>query len=227
MGVHTRYIDGLGKRVIVAPETLVRVCAALGAPIERPADAADALRAHRAGPKQPAPAARARRVGWSRCHRSSRGRRRHAEVHCADGDVVRLDTAGAELRRLARFRRLSPAHARSGGTSGDLHRDCRSGADHGGGPAPTGAGASGPTSPRSARPAAGRWATSGTWRSFCRWVRERGGDLVTVLPLLPTFNTEPPEPSPYSPVSRLFWSELMLDLEDAHRPAAASGQLWT
>ena len=40
-----------------------------------------------------------------------------------------------------------------------------------------------------------------------------------VLPLLPTFNTEPPEPSPYSPVSRLFWSELILDLGDAHRPA--------
>ena len=43
MGVHTRYTDGLGRRVIVAPETLVRVCAALGAPVERPADAAAAL----------------------------------------------------------------------------------------------------------------------------------------------------------------------------------------
>jgi 4-alpha-glucanotransferase len=54
--------------------------------------------------------------------------------------------------------------------------------------------------------------------SFCRGLRERGGDLVTVLPLLPTFNTTPAEPSPYSPVSRLFWSELVLDLGDAHRP---------
>jgi 4-alpha-glucanotransferase len=54
--------------------------------------------------------------------------------------------------------------------------------------------------------------------SLCRWVGERGGDLVTVLPLLPTFNAEPPEPSPYSPVSRLFWSELILDLGDAHVP---------
>ena len=43
-------------------------------------------------------------------------------------------------------------------------------------------------------------------------------DLVTVLPLLPTFNTEWPEPSPYSPVSRLFWSELVLDLGEQHRP---------
>ncbi len=55
--------------------------------------------------------------------------------------------------------------------------------------------------------------------SLCRWVRERGGDLVTVLPVLPTFNSEPPEPSPYSPVSRLFWSELILDLEAGHRPS--------
>src|SRR6266496_1970928 len=47
MGVHTRYTDGLGKRVTVTPETLLRVCAALGAPVERPADAAAALRAHR------------------------------------------------------------------------------------------------------------------------------------------------------------------------------------
>src|SRR3954470_11940111 len=47
MGIHTRYINGLGKSVIVAPETLVRVCAALGAPVERPGDAAGALRAHR------------------------------------------------------------------------------------------------------------------------------------------------------------------------------------
>jgi 4-alpha-glucanotransferase len=56
--------------------------------------------------------------------------------------------------------------------------------------------------------------------TLCRWVRERGGDLVTVLPLLPTFNEAPTEPSPYSPVSRLFWSELILDLGDAHRPSA-------
>jgi 4-alpha-glucanotransferase len=61
--------------------------------------------------------------------------------------------------------------------------------------------------------------------SLCRWVAERGGDLVTVLPLAPTFNTQGPEPSPYSPVSRLFWSELILDLGEAHRPAAAPAHL--
>jgi 4-alpha-glucanotransferase len=39
-----------------------------------------------------------------------------------------------------------------------------------------------------------------------------GGSVVTVLPILPTFNDPPAEPSPYSPVSRLFWSELVLDV---------------
>src|SRR5438552_9176585 len=48
LGVHTRYTDGLGKRITVVPETLVRVCAALGAPITRVSDASRALHAHRA-----------------------------------------------------------------------------------------------------------------------------------------------------------------------------------
>ena len=47
MGVLTHYIDGLDRPVDVAPETLVRVCAALGADIARPSDAPEALRARR------------------------------------------------------------------------------------------------------------------------------------------------------------------------------------
>ena len=45
LGVHTSYVDGLQRPVTVELETLARVCAALGAPIERPADAPAALRA--------------------------------------------------------------------------------------------------------------------------------------------------------------------------------------
>src|SRR5260370_828749 len=56
--------------------------------------------------------------------------------------------------------------------------------------------------------------------SLCRGGGERGGDLVALLPLLPTFNAPPPEPSPYSAVSRLFWSELILDVGDAVRALA-------
>ncbi len=53
---------------------------------------------------------------------------------------------------------------------------------------------------------------------LCGWVQAHGGDLVTVLPLLPTFNEHPAEPSPYSAVSRLHWSELVLDLGEHHHP---------
>jgi 4-alpha-glucanotransferase len=56
------------------------------------------------------------------------------------------------------------------------------------------------------------------FESAARWIREHGGDVITVLPLLPTYNTGDAEPSPYAAVSRLFWSELMLDLGESHRP---------
>src|SRR5688500_9559420 len=42
------------------------------------------------------------------------------------------------------------------------------------------------------------------------WVRELGGKVVATLPLLAGFDAEP---SPYSPVSRLFWNERYLDVE--------------
>jgi hypothetical protein len=48
MGVYTHYVDGLDRAVTVGPETLVRVCASLGAPITKPAEAAEALRAWKA-----------------------------------------------------------------------------------------------------------------------------------------------------------------------------------
>ena len=46
MGVATRFRDGLGNQVEVGAETLVRVCAALGAEVADLRDAPAALRAH-------------------------------------------------------------------------------------------------------------------------------------------------------------------------------------
>lgn len=221
MGVATRYTDGLRKRVTVAPETLVRVCAALGAPIARPGDAADALRAVRAtkstGLVPPV------LVAWDGTLAPlaiSADGPVHAEVHLEDGDVAPLEISGGELRTTrplpSGYHRLTVEAARTSETCTVIAAPVQAWRR----PGPHRSWGVG------AQLAALRSARSRSMgdlqdlQSLCGWVRERGGDLVTVLPLLPTFNSEPPEPSPYSPVSRLFWSELILDLGDAHRRSA-------
>ncbi len=47
------------------------------------------------------------------------------------------------------------------------------------------------------------------------WLGRSGGDLVATLPLLASFLDRPFVPSPYSPVSRLFWNEMYLDVPAA------------
>jgi 4-alpha-glucanotransferase len=42
-------------------------------------------------------------------------------------------------------------------------------------------------------------------------IAERGGSILGTLPLLAAFLDEPYEPSPYAPVSRLFWNELYVE----------------
>ena len=225
MGVHTRYTDGLGRRVIVAPETLVRVSAAVGAPVERPGDAAEALRAVRA--KRHTEVLPPVLVAWDG-HLDPvviPGRPVHAEIRLEDGGLVPVELSGSEIRATRAlpigYHRLTvealgrvesstliaaPVHA---WRRPESHRSWGVG-----------------THLAALRSARSR--SLGDLRdleSLCRWVGERGGDLVTVLPLLPTFNTQWPEPSPYSAVSRLFWSELILDLGDAHRPTTAPATL--
>ena len=220
MGVHTRYTNGLGERVIVAPETLVRVCAALGAPVERPGDAAGALRAHRetinAGLVPPV------LIAWDGSLAPlaiSTDRPVQVQVHLEGGLVVPLVRSRAGFRATQTLpsghHRLTVEVAGRSETStviaAPLEAWRRPGAHRSWGVG---------THLAALRSARSR--SLGDLRdleALCRWVGERGGDLVTVLPLVPTFNTQWPEPSPYSPVSRLFWSELILDLGQAHCPA--------
>jgi 4-alpha-glucanotransferase len=218
MGVHTHYTDGLGRPVTVAPETLLRVCAALGAPVARPSDAAEALRAHRAtkstGLLPPV------LLAWGGAVPPlaiSEDGSVQAELLLEDGDVAPLEVRGAELRATHPlpfgYHRLTVEASGVTETSTVIAAPARawrhtdSGRSWGLG-----------TQLAALRSARSRsLGDLGDLEVLCRWVGSHGGDLVTLLPLLPTFNGPPTEPSPYSPVSRLFWSELVLDLGEAHR----------
>ncbi|MBE0594961.1 MAG: 4-alpha-glucanotransferase, partial [Gemmatimonadales bacterium] len=220
MGVATRYKDGLKRRVTVAPEALVRVCAALGTSITGPGDAAEALRAHRSAKKHGLvpPVV----VAWDGTLPPVRIRGRgpiQAEMALEDSGSATLRITG---RTLTAAHPLPFGYHRLTIDSSGRSETCtviaapelafrRPGSHRSWG---LGTHLAALRSARSRSVADLR-----DLESLCRWVGERGGDVVMVLPLLPTFNTEYAEPSPYSSVSRLFWSELMLDLGAAHRPS--------
>ena len=58
--------------------------------------------------------------------------------------------------------------------------------------------------------------------SLIDWMHAHGGQVISTLPLLPGFLEEPFEPSPYSPISRLFWNEFYLDPARAPEFAAST-----
>lgn len=218
LGVRTHYVDGLGRPVDVGPETLVRVCAALGAEVGRPADAAEATRALEARlASQPIPPVL---VAWDGALKPIKvlgGGSPSAELRVRGHGPIALEERDGEVRtdrpvpfgyhRLTvevggrvetgtvisapRWAWRRPGVRRSWGLGAHL------------------------AALRSARSR-----SVGDLRdlmTLSHWVATHGGNLITVLPLLPTFNRVHPEPSPYSPVSRLFWSELILDLGKGHR----------
>ncbi|HTO72414.1 MAG TPA: 4-alpha-glucanotransferase [Gemmatimonadales bacterium] len=224
LGVHTRYTDGLGQRIVVAPETLLRVCSALGAPVERPADAAEAMRAHRSAFKSLLlpPVI----VAWDGVLPPlTIAGNATGELHLAGGESLPLERSDFGLRASCSlavgYHQLSVEvdgrSARAHVIAAPVQAWRRAGAHRSWGVG---------TQLAALRSARSRSVGDlSDLAALCNWVHQRGGDLVTALPLLPTFNSDPPEPSPYSPVSRLFWSELILDLGEAHRPTAAPQRL--
>lgn len=223
MGVATRYTDGLGRKVVVGPETLLRVCTALGAPLSSVADATEALRAVRAGRGGGGlipPVVIAWDGVFDPVQVTGRGKIR-AELHLEQGGQAGVECVDRTVRLATPlplgYHRLTVEAAGRQDTATviatPVHAWRRPGAHRSWG---VGTHLAALRSARSRSIGDLR-----DLRSLCEYVRERGGDLVTALPLLPTFNSPWPEPSPYSPVSRLFWSELILDLGGAHRPVAA------
>lgn len=219
LGVHTRYVNGLHKQVTVDAETLVRVCAALGAEITGVADAPDALRVWRA--TQRATLIPPVLVAWDGMLAPipmPAGTPTEAQLWLEGGGAASVRISGGALHTIEAL--PLGYHTLSLERSGDTAtctviaapvRAYRRPGDH----------RSWGIGVQLAALRSKRSRSLGDLRdleSLCTWVRGQGGDLVTVLPLLPTFNTDWPEPSPYSPVSRLFWSELVLDLGEAHRP---------
>lgn len=48
--------------------------------------------------------------------------------------------------------------------------------------------------------------------ALLEWIDRLGGKVVATLPFLAAFLDEPLDPSPYAPISRLFWNEMYLDI---------------
>lgn len=210
LGVDTHYTDGLGNDVWVSDETLIRVCASLGAPVDRPEAAANALaQMHRGNDDLRLPPVL---VAWD-------GELQLPARALAAGALLRLESGETiELRAGAGHHANVPLgyHTLTVGETGNqvtviaapVQAFRRAGVHRCWG-----------ISAQLAALRSQRSRAVGDLHDLeilGRWVRNEGGELVTVLPLLPTFNTPPVEPSPYSPVSRLFWSELILDLGPQH-----------
>ncbi|MFZ5597278.1 MAG: 4-alpha-glucanotransferase [Bacillota bacterium] len=48
--------------------------------------------------------------------------------------------------------------------------------------------------------------------ALLRWVHGLGGNMAGTLPLLASFLDKPYDPSPYAPITRLFWNEFYIDI---------------
>jgi alpha-1,4-glucan:alpha-1,4-glucan 6-glycosyltransferase/4-alpha-glucanotransferase len=58
-----------------------------------------------------------------------------------------------------------------------------------------------------------KFADLGDLEDLISWTADRGGDFVGTLPILANFLDQPYQPSPYVPISRLFWNEVYLNLQ--------------
>lgn len=226
-GVQTSYEDVMGRQRTASPEALLGVLRALEVPVERPADAREALAARReeladrlaepvavawdGGP--PALDLRLSRQDGDRvtCHVDLDGSGRQAWVF----DAGALPASGEGLCRLTLperlplgIHRLRLQTAGRGAEVVVLSAPTRSyGGDF------EGQRLWGVFLPLYALRTARSWGAGdlADLEALAGWTAGLGGGVVATLPLLAAFLDEPCEPSPYAPASRLFWNELYLD----------------
>lgn len=220
VGVLTEHVDGLGAEVTVSDATLVAILRSLGVDIER-ADEADAvLEARQAQPPPVLPPCVVVQAGdadaclWAHLPRGAA----EVEITCESGESMRRDvelTAPAGAQRLPVGSLLPGYHEIAVRHAGASHRSlilARPGPCFGR-PDPRAARRWGIFAPVYALRSAGSVGVGdlGDLRRLMTWAGSHGASFVGTLPLLAGNYREAFEPSPYSPVSRLFWNELYLD----------------
>lgn len=229
-GVETSYHDVQGRRWDTSDEDLFRLLVALGAPMHRPQDGLDALRAEMWArssrvlpPAQVIWSDRTPQVSFRANAAAAFGRfeLRVGDEPPVSGRVEALPSrAGPDVEghRFVDFTVDLPRMPEAG--YHDIHLEWN-GRAHAGWticapsrfPQPGGQwGVFVPTYALRTQDDLGV-GTLGHLERLSELVCSHGASVIATLPLLATFLDHPFEPSPYSPVSRRFWNELFLDLK--------------
>lgn len=237
--VQTAYRDMAGKRVQAPPDRLIAALRALGAPVEGPQDVADALRERRlelarrrlepvavAWDGRPAPIEvrlPSPAAGAVRCRLEVQGEgvrewtwRRDRAPGRRDEEVEGARFVAAELPPPPGGPLPAGHHAltvEAGGEAAECVLVSAPRRLRGGGPERERSwGVFLPLYAARTRSSWGVGDLSDLGR-LLEWAASLGGSLVATLPLLSAFLREPFQPAPYSPVSRLAWNELYVDVE--------------
>ncbi|HEY8020258.1 MAG TPA: 4-alpha-glucanotransferase [Thermoanaerobaculia bacterium] len=224
-GIQVSYHDIAGRAQTARPEALLGVLKAMGAPLDALADVPEALRARRdeledrllepvavaweGGPPSFDLRLRREETGPLACHLDIEGGGRRAwvlerealpQVAPAAWRLALPETLPPGLHRLSlkTSRRIVEATVIAAPTRAF------------GGEGPPLWGAFLPLYALQTRASWGAGDLSDLAR-LVEWTASLGGGVVATLPLLAAYLDEPCEPSPYTPVSRLFWNEMYLD----------------
>ena len=234
-GVLTSYLDFRGQWREASPEVLVRVLRELDVPIDGSGDAAEALRwlrAERARDEvSPCAVARGGRPAVIEVRAASgRDERYVVEIELESGETRRLrgslgqlSVAGAPRRGEVAVRQLEVADLPIGYHRARVELGARVfdtliiACPERAYQEPELERSWGVFAPTYALRSAGRTGGGGSLAELgelAERVRRLGGAIVGTLPLTACHYDVPYEPSPYSPVSRLCWNELFIDLGD-------------